>query len=163
MFNDVFSCPFTRRMFRQEACCRTGVRIPPIRSCFRRSALRRIRRPIALNLHVVRPPAGLPQLDHAAVGENTAKVYAGVIMQSRPYDRAGIDHCVTTDFRAIANDRAEFSEACWNVSIGRYDRDFAVIELYVGKDHAGAQMRVMADDRITHVIEVRHLHFIEQD
>ena len=53
------------------------------------------------------------------------------------------------------------AESRWNVAIGCYDRDFAVVELYVGENHARAQMRVMANDRITHVIEVRNLHFIE--
>src|SRR4030095_6539664 len=105
----------------------------------------------------------LPQLDHAAVRKNTAKIHTWINHAIAADDGTGIDHCVATDLCSIANDRAEFSEACRNVAIRCYNRDFDVIELYVGENHAGAQMRVMADDRITDVIEVRNLHFIEQD
>src|SRR6266513_1620201 len=105
----------------------------------------------------------LPQLDHAAVRKNPAKVYAGINHAIATDDRAGIDHCVATDFRSIANDCAEFSETCWNVAVGCYDGDFAVIKFYVGENHARAQMRVMTNDRVTYVIEVGHLYFIEQN
>ena len=96
-------------------------------------------------------------------GQNTAKIYAGINHAIAADNRAGIDHCVAADLRSIANDRAEFSEARRNVAIGALHRDFAVIELYVGENHARAQMRVMTKNRITHVIEMRHLCFIEQD
>ena len=43
------------------------------------------------------------------------------------------------------------------MAIGCYDRDFGVIELYVGKNHACAQMCVVTNNRITDVIEMRHL------
>ena len=97
------------------------------------------------------------------MGEDAAKVYAWINHAIAADDRAGIDHCVAADLRSIANDCAEFSEAGRNVAIGCYDRDFGVIELYVGENHARAQMCVVTNDRITDVIEMRHLHFIEQD
>src|SRR5947199_2885048 len=53
----------------------------------------------------------LPQFDHAPVWENTAKVYAGINHAIAADHRARIDHCVATDLRTIANNRAEFSEA----------------------------------------------------
>jgi len=91
-------------------------------------------------------------------------------MQSRPINhaiatdnRAGIDHCVAADLRSIANDCAEFSEARRNVAIGCYHRDFRVIEFNVGENNACAQMCVVTNNRITDVIEMRHLYFIEQD
>ena len=73
----------------------------------------------------------LSQLDHAAMGENTAKVYAWINHAIATDNRAGIDHCVAADLRSIANDCAEFSEARRNVAIGCYDRNFRVVELYV--------------------------------
>src|SRR5439155_8645357 len=117
------------RIVRQEACCRTGGSNPPPSapaSGVPRFAGLDVRPCLTCTLfdHL----QVLPQLDHAAVGENAAKVYAGVNHAIAADDRAGIDHCVTTDFRAIANDSAESPEACWTVSIGRYDRDFAVLD-----------------------------------
>ena len=38
-----------------------------------------------------------------------------------------------------------------------------MIEFYVRENHAGAEMRVMAEDRIADVIKMRHLRFVEQN
>lgn len=124
---------------------------------------RHARRSLSLTIALINNLQFLSQLNHALVGEDTAKVYAGINHAIAADNRTGIDHCVAPDLRSIANDCAEFSEACRNVAIGCYDRDFGVIQLYIGENHARAQMRVMSNDRITHVIEVRHLHVIEQD
>src|SRR5882757_9784858 len=48
--------------------------------------------------------------------------------------------------------KKKISEARRNVAIGSYDRDFGVIELYVGENHACAQMCVVTNNRITDVI-----------
>ena len=80
------------------------------------------------------------------MGEDAPKVYAWINHAIATDNRAGINHSVAADLGSIANDCAEFSKARRNVAIGCYDRDFAVIELYVGENHARAQMCVMTNE-----------------
>src|SRR4029077_19222347 len=97
---------------RLESVCaerHRGFESPPIRCCFPRfvGLEARLRLTCALfnNLQF------LSQLDHAGMGENTAKVYAWINHAIATDDRAGINHCIAADLRSIANDCAEFSEA----------------------------------------------------
>ena len=152
---------FIGRFVRSKARCRTGGSNPPhprLISCPCSCSYS-----LTLTCPLFNDLQFLPQLDHAAVWENTAKIYARINHAIAADDRAGIDHCVAADLRSIADDRAEFSQAGRNVAIGCYDRDFGVIELHVRENHARAEMRVMTKDRIADVIEMRHLRFIEQD
>src|SRR5436190_1310265 len=108
---------------RLESVCaerHRGFESPPIRGCS-----------LDLSFALFDDLQLLSQFDHAAVRENPAKIYAGINHAIAADDRTGVDHCVATNFRVIANDCAEFPEACRNVAIGCYDRDFAVIQLYV--------------------------------
>ena len=38
-----------------------------------------------------------------------------------------------------------------------------MIELHIGQDHARAEMRVIAENRIADVIEMRNLRFVENN
>ena len=83
-----------------------GVRIPP-------SAIDRLLQlRAALGFALFDDLQFLPQLDDAGVRENAAKVYAWINHAVAADDRTGVDHRVTTDFGAIADDRSEFSEPC---------------------------------------------------
>ena len=46
---------------------------------------------------------------------------------------------------------------------GVINRDFGVIEFDVRENHARAKVRLIAQDGVAHVIEMRHLCFIEQN
>lgn len=54
-------------------------------------------------------PQFLAQLDHAAIGQHAPEIHAGIDHAIPADHRPGIDHCVATDLRPVANDRAEFS------------------------------------------------------
>src|SRR5438874_7294422 len=73
----------------------------------------------------------LPQFDHAAVRENATKVYARIYHAVAADYGAGVDDRVAADFRPIADNRPEFSQARRNIAVGCDYRDFAVIELHI--------------------------------
>src|SRR5205823_4919278 len=140
---------------RLESVCaerHPGFESPPIRQCFHYSCLSLLLvlvrslclgcRPIAFLQHLNL----LPKLDHAALGKDAAKVYARINHAIAPQERARIDNRIATNFRSVADDRAEFCEAGCDIVIGRHDGDFAVIEFYVRENHACAKMSVVTED-----------------
>ncbi len=63
-------------------------------------------------------------------------------MQSRPKNRAGIDHGIATNFGSIADNRAEFREAGCDVAFACVaTSDFTTVEFHVRQDHARAEVR----------------------
>src|SRR5439155_4869967 len=123
----------------------TLVSVVPLQHLPRRSeatAVDRLRLPFALfdNLQF------LPQFYHATVGQDAAKVHAGVNHTVASQYGAGVNNGVATNFRAVADDRAEFCQTSRDVAIGRHHGDFAVIEFHVRENHARTQMGVVTED-----------------
>ena len=84
-------------------------------------------------------------------------------MQSRPRTVPGLMtalHPISVRSPTIG---AEFCQAGRDVAVRRGHVNLAMIEFHVGKNHAGAEMRAIAENRIADVIEMRHLRFIEDD
>src|SRR5436309_13364805 len=80
----------------------------------------------------------LSQFHHAAVRQNSTKVHRRINHAVASNHRTWIDHSIAADFGPVTDDRPEFSETGWNLAVWRDHRDFAVIELYVGENHARA-------------------------
>ena len=70
---------------------------------------------------------------------------------------------MAADFGPVTHDGTEFFQAGGNRGVGAADDDFAVVEADVGKNDPGAEMRFVAEDGITHVVEVRNLRGVEDD
>ena len=134
---------------KNEAAARDRV-APALRAQPRRFAARE-------DLHV------LPHLHDARGRQHAAEIRARINDRSRPSTDAGIDHRVAADLRAIADDRAELLQPGRDVAIVRAHVNLAMIELHVRQNHAGAEVRSVAEDRVADVVEMRHLRFVEED
>lgn len=101
--------------------------------------------------------------DDAVVGDDAAPDGAGVEDGVAADDGAGVDDGVAADLGAVADDGAEFLEAGGDEAFVGGDDDFAVVELDVGEDDAGAEVAAVADDGVADVVKVGDLGFVEDD
>ena len=78
-----------------------------------------------------------------------------------PDQRSRAQDAVATDFSVVPDNRPEFPQACRETPIRpRYD-DIRFVELHIGKDHPGPQMRFESQDRIANIVVVRDLRPVE--
>ena len=105
----------------------------------------------------------LPHFEDAAVGQHAAEVRSRVNDAIAAQHASGIDDGVASHLRPVADDGAELGQPRRNISFLRGHRDLAVIELHVGENHPGAEVRLVSENRVPHVIEMRHLRLIEED
>ena len=82
--------------------------------------------------------------------------------RARPEQRARIQHGIAADFRPVADDRAEFPQTRLVNGPAHPHDDRLLVEPQVGTNHPGAQVRAVAQDRIAHIAEMRHLHAVHQ-
>ena len=71
-----------------------------------------------------------------------ARINDAILSQHRPR----VDHRVAPDLRPISDHRAKFRKPRGDLAIRRADMNLAMIELYVGQNHARAKMRAMPED-----------------
>jgi len=83
-------------------------------------------------------------------------------MQSRPMTEPGLITQLQP-ISVLSRRLRQIFLGRWNVAVRCVHRDFRVIEFDVGENHARTKVSVVTQDGITDIIEVRYLHFIEQD
>ncbi len=96
-------------------------------------------------------------------GENPAPVNVRVNHRAAPNDAAGIEHGVAPDVTAVADQCAELAQAGVEGLAVDFDGYISGHKLDVGDFHSGAEMRLVAEDGIADVIEVRRAGIVEQD
>src|SRR5205814_5731597 len=107
--------------------------------------------------------AGLAHLENAVAGQDTPEICPGINDAIAPDDRAGVNHGVASDLCAIPHDCAEFLQSGRDQSIGREHENLRTIELHVGQNHTGAEVHLVAENRIADVTEMRNLRLIKND
>src|SRR5207244_1330953 len=95
------------------------------------------------------------------LGQNAAPVHVRINTGATPNDAAGIQDRVTPDVRVVPKQRAEFAEAGVERHTVLFDRHISRNNFYVGNFDSGAQVRFVAENGITYVIEVRDLAIVE--
>ena len=105
----------------------------------------------------------LSHFDDAVSRQHTPEICSWINDAVSANDRAGIQDRIASNFGTISDDRAKLPQAGRNHSIGREDGNLGMVEFNIGQDHSSAEMRLVADDRVAHVAEVRNLRFIEND
>src|SRR5579859_2889239 len=95
-------------------------------------------------------------------GQDTAPEDVRVNYRATANDTAGIQHGVAADFHAVAEQSAEFAQAGVKWLAIQLELDVAGEHFEIGDFHAGAQMRLVAEDGVADVIVVRRLGVVEQ-
>jgi hypothetical protein len=99
--------------------------------------------------------------DHVR-GQDAAPEDVRVNHRAASEDAAGVQHGVAAHFRAVAEQRAEFAQAGVKRLAVHLHLDVAGEHLEVGNFHARAEVRLVAENRVTDVIVVRRNGMIEQ-
>ena len=100
--------------------------------------------------------------DHVR-GQNTAPEYVRVNHRAAAEDAAGVQHGVAAGFRAVAQQRAELAQAGVEGRAVHLDEDVAGEKFEVGNLHARAEVRLVAENGVADVIEVRRLRAVEEE
>lgn len=95
--------------------------------------------------------------------EETGEVGERIDDAAAADERAGVDDGVAADLGVVADDGAKFFQAGGDAFVAGGDEDFAAIKAHVGKDDAGAEVGLVAEDGIAHVVEVRDFAVVEED
>ena len=99
--------------------------------------------------------------DHVC-GQDAAPVHAGINHRAASDDAAGIEHRVAADVAAVAEQRAELAQAgvAWHAV--HLHEDISLERFHVGQNRAGAHVRLVTENGIADVIEMRHLAAVEE-
>jgi hypothetical protein len=100
--------------------------------------------------------------DHVR-GQNAAPENVRVNHRAAPENAAGVQHGVAASFRAVAQQRAELAQAGVEGRAVHLDENVAGEKFEVGNLHARAEVRLVAEDGVADVIEVRHLRAVEEE
>jgi len=95
-------------------------------------------------------------------GQKTAPVHGRIDDGAAAEDAAGVQHAVAAHFRAVTDERAKLAQAGVQRFALDHDGHVAGQRLEVGADDARAGVRLVAEDGIADVIEVRHLTAVEE-
>src|SRR5262245_58243265 len=111
------------------------------------------------HLHLVR----LSHLENGVLREDTAKVCAGIDDAASSDDGARADDRIAADLSMISDHGAEFAQAGCQSLVALSHDDLLAVEPHVAQDHACAQVRLVTEDGIAHVVEVGDLTPVEED
>ena len=100
--------------------------------------------------------------DHVR-GQNAAPEYVRINHRAAAEDAAGVQHGVAAGFRAVAQQRAEFAQAGVEGFSVNLDKDISGHQFEIGNFHARAEVRLVAEDGVADIIEVRHLRAVEEE
>jgi len=99
--------------------------------------------------------------DHVR-GQNAAPENVRVNHRAAAEDAAGVQHGVAAGFRAVAQQRAELAQVGVEGRAVHLDEDVTGEKFEVGNLHARAEVRLVAEDGVADVIEVRRLRAVEE-
>lgn len=100
---------------------------------------------------------------HGFGGQETSKCGQRINKRTTPDDRTRLQHGVATDLGMVANERAEFAQPGFeNLAVGKADANALLVQPEIRQDDSGRQMRVIAEDRVAHVVEVRDLNLVHE-
>src|SRR5271154_7183378 len=105
---------------------------------------------------------GLVFGDHVR-GQNAAPENVRVNHRAAPEDAAGVQHGVAAGFRAVAQQRAEFAQAGVKRHTVHVHKNIAGQKFEVGNFYARAEVRLVAENGVADVIEVRRLRAVEEE
>ena len=94
--------------------------------------------------------------------QDAAPEYVRVNHRAASENAAGVEHGVAAGFRAVAQQRAELAQARVERHAVHLDSDVAGEKFEVGNLHARAEVRLVAEDGVADVIEVRRLRAVEK-
>ena len=95
-------------------------------------------------------------------GQDAAPEDIRINHRAAPDDAARIQHGVTADIRAVAEQRAKFAQAGVERLTVFLDGDITGEHFEIGNFHARAQVRLVPENGVADVVEVRCLCAIEQ-
>lgn len=78
-------------------------------------------------------------------------------------DSARIYNTVDTNPGAVSDNRAKFPEACINPFISGSNAHRFVVETEIGKHSTTAHITVIADYRISNIVDVGHMNIIHDN
>jgi len=99
--------------------------------------------------------------DHVR-GQNAAPEDVRVNHRAASEDAAGVQHGVAAGFRAVAQQRAELAQAGVEGRAVNLHENVSRHQFEVGNFHARAEVRLVTEDGVADVIEVRRLRAVEE-
>ena len=105
----------------------------------------------------------LLELGHMRGWQVSAPLAAGVDHGLASDQRSGTQNTIAADLGLVADDGSKLAQASGDAASRAVNADDFLVESHIGKDHARAQMRLVADDRISDIIEMRNLRFVEDE
>src|SRR5699024_5766728 len=92
-----------------------------------------------------------------------ADTAGGIDLRVGPKDAPGAEDAVAAHFHEIADHRADLLAAGLDLLPVPFDDDRGLIRLDVRGDRAGAEVGLVAQDRVADIVKVGHLHPVKQN
>ena len=96
------------------------------------------------------------------MGQHAAEVCQGIDDAVPAQDGAGADDAVAADFGVVADDGAEFLQPGGEAFVSVAQDDFGAIQPHIGQDDSSSEMGFVAENGITHIVEVRNFTVVEE-
>ena len=126
---------------------------------------------VATNTTIARPEAASPPLakvysekgglSGGPLGARSTEVIR-LDERTASDNAAGVQHGIASDVRVVAEQRAKLAQAGVERNAVLLDGHILRRQLHIGNLHPGAEMRLVAEDGVAHVREVRHLRVIKK-
>ena len=102
-------------------------------------------------------------LEDVARGDDAAHAGGGVHAGVGAQHGAGVQHAVAAHFHEIAHHGPELPAARGDLLRAVLHHHQGFVALYVGGNGARAHVALVAHDGIAHIVEMGHLHAVEED
>src|SRR4051812_32208479 len=104
----------------------------------------------------------LTRLRNRCLRKTAGKGHERHHQRATPKHGPRVQHRVASDLRFVPNDCPEFFQSRGIITVRAQHHDRLLIESQIRTNYAGAKMSAVAENRVPHVAEMRHLHAVHQ-